>query len=222
MPPQARVGNSLPVTDARTTSLGEDPTRDEGEAKEGPGPGDGPAASSYVVSLALQRGPYPYEQRIAVAAAVDAETEADPEIVPDEWSKAIGRAFREGAEVQIVRLAIPENEVAAAFIAGAGHRSFPLADHYNVRLALCRCGDLDEAPFVAAWLDEQTAAGYGCGLDAALGKLPMPYRRRVARADGEVREVIVSAPLAVIRRAFDPPAVPAVLCEVLTSADPRL
>jgi hypothetical protein len=180
-----------------------------------------PAGPGYGVALALQRGPYPYEQRISVVAARDEVGAEDEDTPTDGWAKAVTRAYREGGEVQIVRLTLPEDRVQASFMGVGGPRSFPLDDHYNVRLALCRYGDGEDPPAVVGALDEQTAQSVGVSLTAPLGKMPMPYRRRVARARGEIREVIVSVSLNQIEQAFDPPPAPAVLCEVLTARDPR-
>jgi len=175
----------------------------------------------YVVRLALQRGPYPYEQRITVVAALDAATETDADALPDGWVKAVKRAFKGGGEVRTFRIALEGREVAALFTGPAGARALPLRDHYNVRLALCQDAYPEAPPVTVAAVDEEMADSMGIDLGGPLAGMPMFYRRQVARALGEVRELVVSVPRREVEAIFEPPLVSALVCHVLSASDPR-
>lgn len=191
---------------------------DDEAAEEGPGGRAGPveeAGPPYLVSLALQRGPYPYEQRTTVIAALDADTEAESH--PDGWLKAIRRAHKEGGEVRVVRIALDAARVASVFDGAAGPRPGPANGSYRVRLALCQ----EVPPVVVAALDEEMAESMGIYLAGQLPMMPLFYRRQVARAFGEVREILVTIPRAAVDAAFQSPPVAADVSCVLTSEDPR-
>lgn len=178
-------------------------------------------APPYVVALALQRGPYPYEQRISVVAALDAFSEAEAEHRPEGWVKAVKRAYREGGEVRTFRIALDAAEVADLFTARAGPRAVPPDGQYHVRLALCHDAFPGAPPVVVAALDGLTAESMGIDLGGPLVAMPMFYRRQVARAMGELREIVVSVPRSQVVAAFDPPPVNAILCHLLSATDPR-
>lgn len=184
-------------------------------------PAGPPSGPRYVVRLALQRGPYPYEQRTSVVAALDAASEADAEGMPEGWVKAVKRAYKEGGEVRTFRIALDAGEIAALFAGPAGPRVFPHQSHYNIRLALCQDIYPDLPPVVVAALDEEMADGMGIDPGGPLGAMPMFYRRQVARALGEVREIVVSVPRQQVDAVFEPPAVDALVCHVLSAGDPR-
>lgn len=169
----------------------------------------------YLVSLALQRGPYPYEQRTIVIAALDADTEAESH--PNGWARAIRRALKEGGEVRVVRIALDAGRMASVFDCAAGPRPGPANGSYRVRLALCQ----EVPPMVVAALDEEMAESMGIDLAGQLPMMPLFYRRQVAKAFGEVREILVTMPRGAVDAAFDPLPVAADVSCVLTTEDPR-
>lgn len=195
------------------------PPRDPGNSSSAGG--DLPGSPQYVVRLALQRGPYPYERRISVVAALDAATEMDADARPDGWVKAVKRACKDGGEVRTFRIGLDAREVAALFAGPAGARALPYRDHYNVRLALCQDAYPEAPPVTVAAVDEEMADSMGIDLGGPLLAMPMFYRRQVARALGEVRELIVSVPRHEVEAVFEPPPVPAIVCHVLSATDPR-
>lgn len=169
----------------------------------------------YMVSLALQRGPYPYEQRTIVVAAADDATVAEDH--PEEWKKAMKRAVKEGGEVRVVRIGLDAGRVAALFEGAPDPPSSFPSTSYLVRLALCD----DQPPVVVAAVDQEMAQSMGIDVSAPLPFMPMFYRRQVARALGELREVLVSVPWAAVDEAFVPKPVPAVVERLLGGHDPR-
>lgn len=174
----------------------------------------------YVLSLALQRGPFPYEHRTVVLAALDAVTAS--ESYPDDWVKAIRRGHKEGGDVRIVRIALRSDEVTSFFEQRAvGYRPDLEApqsrDHYVIRVALC----LDEPPVVVAAVDEEMAIGMGIDVAGPLRSMPVSYRRRAAKAYGELREVLISLPRSAVNAAFDPPPLEAHVVGLLKGDDPR-
>jgi hypothetical protein len=156
-----------------------------------------------------------------VVAALDALSEAEAEGRPEGWVKAVKRAYKEGGEVRTFRIAIDAGEVADLFAGPAGPRAFPHKGHYNVRLALCQDVYPDSPPVAVAAIDEETADSMGIDLGGPLMAMPMFYRRQVARALGEVREIVVSVSRGQVDAVFEPPPVVAVVCHVLSAADPR-
>lgn len=185
----------------------------EAQGSEVAVPAEPPAP--YVVSLALQRGPFPYEQRTTVIAAVDAETEREGH--PEGWAKAVRRAHKEGGEVRFLRIALDADRVGALFDGLPGVRGPEGPGGYRVRLALCE----ERPPVVVAAVDEEMAEGMGIDLGGPLMAMPMFYRRLVARAFGEVREVVVSVPRSAVDAAFEPRPVEAAIAGVLSVGDPR-
>ena len=144
-----------------------------------------PAAPQYLLSLALQRGPYPYEHRTVVAAALDAVTESESH--PDDWNKAIRRAHKEGGEVRVVRVALDADLVASVFERGAGPLQVldpgPPGAGYAVRLALATSSHRWWWPrSTRRWL-----RGWGSTWGARCGGMPVFYRRQAAKAFGELR-----------------------------------
>jgi len=206
--------SELPARDETAASLrdGDSPPSTEGNFPDGP---------QYVVRLALQRGPYPYERRISAVAALDEATEMDSDAWPESWVKAVKRAYKDGGEVRSFRISLVAREVAALFAGPAGARALPFRDHYNVRLALVHDAYPESPPVTVAALDEEMADGMGIDLGGPLIAMPMFYRRQVARALGEVREVIVSVPRREIEAVFEPTPVPALVCHVISATDPR-
>ncbi|MGO9458352.1 MAG: hypothetical protein ACLP62_15110 [Acidimicrobiales bacterium] len=180
---------------------------------------EAPCAPPYLVSLALQRGPYPYEHRTVVVAALDAVTASESH--PDDWVKAIRRAHKEGGEVRVVRIAIDIGLVAGIFEEGSRPRpAFERTvggGRYMVRLALCH----ELPPVVVAAVDEEMARDMGIDLAGPLRVMPVFYRRQVSRAYGELREILVSLPRGEVDAAFDPPPVDAEVLSVLSADDPR-
>jgi hypothetical protein len=203
---------------------GSDPAATEAGAAEVPAV-DGSAEERrepYLLSLALQRGPYPYEQRTVVVAALDAVTASESH--PDEWLKAIKRAHKEGGDVRVIRLALDADIVTALFEEGSSPRRADVASEgeggrarYAVRLAFC----FEEPPVVVAAVDEEMAVSMGIDLGGPFRVMPVFYRRQVGKAFGEVREVIVAVPRAAVERAFAPSPVPATIVTFLGRNDPR-
>jgi hypothetical protein len=175
-----------------------------------------------VVHVAFERGPYPYDQRLAVVAAVDQATEEALGTLPDEYHRALRQAYKRGAEVRSLTLSLPADEVAAPFRGGLG-RGRPGPGEYALRLALCRLdpNDADEPPAVVAVLDEESAQSAGTVLDGPLERLPLPYRRAVAHADGEVREILVGLSRDDVEALFWPVALPGTVLGALGPRDPR-
>jgi hypothetical protein len=174
----------------------------------------------YVVSLALQRGPYPYEHRTVVLAALDAVTAS--ESYPDDWVKAIRRGHKEGGDVRILRIALRRDEVTSLFEQRTAHYRPDLdapqaRDRYVIRVALC----LDEPPVVVAAVDEEMALGMGIEVAGPLRSMPVFYRRQAAKAYGELREVLISLPRSAVDEVFDPPPIEAQVVGLLKGDDPR-
>jgi hypothetical protein len=175
----------------------------------------GESQPAYVVSLALQRGPYPYEQRTIVVAVLDAATEAEG--YPEEWQKAIRRALKEGGEVRVVRIGLDPSRLASVFDTWTDSRTPRSGPSYAVRIALTQ----EQPPVVVAAVDQEMAESMGLDLAGPLGVMPMFYRRRTAKALGELREILVAVPRVAVDEAFAPRSVPAEIERLLALDDPR-